>query len=60
MCNPGDIVIEGGFSISTTPGADIDLSSLSTGPANNGTDYFITAAGNAITIQSNAVCFDNP
>ena len=33
MCNPGDIVLEGGFSISTDPGADIDLSSLSSGPA---------------------------
>ncbi len=46
MCNTGDIVLEGGFSISTDPGADIDLSSLSLGPTNNGKDYFITAAGN--------------
>jgi hypothetical protein len=60
MCNTGDIVLEGGFSISTDPGADIDLSSLSLGPTNNGKDYFITAAGNRIVIQSNALCFDNP
>ena len=59
MCDTGDIVLRGGFSISTDPGADIDLSSLSLGPTNNGKDYFITAAGNRIAIQSDALCFDN-
>jgi hypothetical protein len=59
-CNTGDIVLEGGFSISTDHGADIDLSSISTGPTTNGQGYFITAAGNNIVIQSNALCFNNP
>jgi hypothetical protein len=59
-CNSGDVVLEGGFSISTDPGADIDLTSLSSGPTNNGQNYFITASGNNIVIQSNALCFDNP
>ncbi|HSF00797.1 MAG TPA: hypothetical protein VLA48_07875 [Nitrososphaeraceae archaeon] len=60
VCNIGDIVLEGGFSISIDHGTDIDLSSISTGPTTNGQGYFITAAGNNIVIQSNALCFNNP
>lgn len=59
-CDEGDIVLEGGYSISTQPGADIDLSHISTGATSNGEGYFITAAGNNIVIQSNALCFNTP
>jgi hypothetical protein len=58
-CDPGDIVLEGGFSLSNLQGNDIR--NLFAGPSfEDPSTYSSLIRGNDMSIQGHAYCLDNP
>jgi hypothetical protein len=61
QCNPGDVILEGGYSLQAlSPATILSLSDLTVGPSVDGTGFVAFIIAPNVFLSTTAVCFNNP
>ena len=61
QCNPGDVLLEGGYSLQAlSPSTIISPSDFSAGPDDDGTGFTVFIVAPNVFLSTTAVCFNNP
>jgi hypothetical protein len=61
QCNPGDVILEGGYSLQAlSPATIISLSDFSAVPSDDGTGFSAFIIAPNVFLSTTAVCFNNP
>jgi hypothetical protein len=61
QCNPGDVILEGGYSLQAlSPATTISMSDFFAVPSDDGTGFVAFIIAPNVSLSTTAVCFNNP